>query len=497
MHGLTKEANSRDAAEKCLNHAADLLAAAEVTLQIGKANIAFHLALVAVEEIGKARIISLASGRLAREREIDLVRKFASDHVAKIFWAFWSTSFGTRIVDATVIDEHRNMARTLHASRLAGLYVTPDASDPAPSDAITAERARELIQVAQTRLALEKAWHAAPIVSDDDEDLNWFLTTASDEQNFHIIFGQTSQAKLVELRDAQAWVRWLRLEFEQAEIEARSALEQERQRALPEVGVEPKWRMTFTLHTSTHSIRRAALAEWNTWSKLVKLHPSGRRNRALQVEITLFDNVAVDDVMRSMFGLAQRTTLCLNMASVGLFWWYLPEHDHPICDRAVDIASNRPLNIDFYADFRVVADDRQRRVFSGPDVTRLALLFGRLPLRDAAFLDEYWAGVALLGKNDPLLKFNSTCRRHFHRALQLAMEYYGHWRPESQVPFAEAFANWAVSMFGPGDEVDELVRLEAVAWSEDSGAPVIDALNMKACCDFFISGILRGRHGPA
>ena len=82
----------------CVAHAGDLLTAAKTVLAQKLPHIAYHLATLALEEIGKAGIIGMT--HIAAEDGVypSWMGKHADDHVKKLFWAIWGPSFGKNLI---------------------------------------------------------------------------------------------------------------------------------------------------------------------------------------------------------------------------------------------------------------------------------------------------------------------------------------------------------------------------------------------------------------
>jgi AbiV family abortive infection protein len=104
----------------CLDHTAGLIEGAKALFDKSLHHLAFHLALLALEEIGKLEVILL--GRVGTEEEDSAYRKkFLDDHVGKIFWAFWGPSFISTLVEPKRFEWQQNLAARLHDKRLRGL----------------------------------------------------------------------------------------------------------------------------------------------------------------------------------------------------------------------------------------------------------------------------------------------------------------------------------------------------------------------------------------
>ena len=75
--------------DACLSHASDLVRAAKGVLNEERLpNIAYHLAALALEEIGKADLIAMQHGYYFGDRAISWPLRHAEDHVKKLFWHF-------------------------------------------------------------------------------------------------------------------------------------------------------------------------------------------------------------------------------------------------------------------------------------------------------------------------------------------------------------------------------------------------------------------------
>ena len=81
--------------EACLSHAQDLLNAAKKVLNDERLpNIAYHLAALALEEIGKSTLIGMSHVTKRKDHLSTWSEKHLEDHVRKLYWALWGPSFG-------------------------------------------------------------------------------------------------------------------------------------------------------------------------------------------------------------------------------------------------------------------------------------------------------------------------------------------------------------------------------------------------------------------
>jgi len=82
----------------CLSHAQDLLSESKRILDEKKLpNIAYHLAVIALEEIGKSELVAM--NHLSQtQKDTQFGEKYFEDHVRKLFWALWGPSFGREVL---------------------------------------------------------------------------------------------------------------------------------------------------------------------------------------------------------------------------------------------------------------------------------------------------------------------------------------------------------------------------------------------------------------
>jgi AbiV family abortive infection protein len=142
--------------EACFAHARDLLRAAKRVLEAEQLpSVSFHLAILALEEIGKASLLGARS--IAREigGETIFVDNRLDDHVFKLFWALWTPSFARgKDVKKDEFENVRGFAKRLHEDRLAAMYVTPDRhAGEHPLLDVSQTQARGLLKLAEARLS--------------------------------------------------------------------------------------------------------------------------------------------------------------------------------------------------------------------------------------------------------------------------------------------------------------------------------------------------------
>lgn len=194
--------------QACLANTRDLLRAAKRVLDDEKLpNIAFHLAIVALEEVGKATMLGTRGIAQSVEDEAVFIDNRLDDHVFKLFWALWTPSFARGHVSKEEIEKLRGMARGMHDDRLAAMYVSPDKTENGDlRENISEERARTIIGLAEARLGMESSrdWQAIDLSA--GSVMRWFLDVTNEPEKRNLIFGQQSLDKLAELGKMHDWM---------------------------------------------------------------------------------------------------------------------------------------------------------------------------------------------------------------------------------------------------------------------------------------------------
>lgn len=246
----------------CLEHARDLIASAERVLGADNAhpNIAYHLAILALEEIGKAGMIGArASGK--KELDANWIEKRLDDHIWKLMWAVWSPSLTTGDIDPKAFEEARQFAERTHARRMAGLYVnyTEGSAAVPPRNAVRLDHSTSLLTLAKSLLELESS-RGAPNPDEGGEDLEWFLATVNDELGQKRLFSPSFIHKHQEFGgNTREWVRWARGEFAKTAEAEKEHLQRELARQSGDG--KPKWLIKVRLRTPSHSLRQKTLMD--------------------------------------------------------------------------------------------------------------------------------------------------------------------------------------------------------------------------------------------
>ena len=193
----------------CVENAEALLNAATVVAgQPGSNNIAYHLAALALEEIGKSSMIFMSSLRAPGDEEHKRPVDWIEDHERKLFWAIYSLRMDGSNPTKT-IQQAFGIAKHIHETRLATLYVDPQY--PEARRSVSEEEVQVLLKLTEAQLGMEKLKKPREMSAEDKADLDWFFAATDDPYLKTIVFSKGSFEKQAELGDdTLAWVRWLK-----------------------------------------------------------------------------------------------------------------------------------------------------------------------------------------------------------------------------------------------------------------------------------------------
>ncbi|MEW9805108.1 AbiV family abortive infection protein [Mesorhizobium marinum] len=434
----------------CAQHARELVTAAQVVSNSGQHNIAYHLAVLALEEIGKRELIGVESVTSKSDTAPAWPTKHQLDHQQKLFWCFFGGQMFRHSITKEEFEGARNLSRTMHMKRLSALYVDVNAdSMTMPSLAVTRDETEMVLRLADVRVSMAESEKRRDEIPEDEEELQrWFLRSTEDQENRKLIFSQRSMEKLVDLDDTPSWVRWLKDQFSERERagELAIAAELERGKSAPPIGTKLKWKVRFRVSSAALSVRPNVLTDWNQSVGIIKLSPvSGGgedRKRELIVELQLRDNVPIQAIYYHAWGVARHFVVALNIATLGFWWWGSAKSQQNWFEHIEDVEQH---------DFRLRVDDTartidwgERRALNADDISRLKLTFSALTLwsPDQPYgpFDAYIAALTYLGAADIHLPLEREAFGHFIRSLQLMMIETGEITPSGPIePALKAF----------------------------------------------------------
>jgi AbiV family abortive infection protein len=426
----------------CLDQAESFIAAAD---RLGGGSdwphIVYHLSLLALEEVGKA---SMLGARMVGHKSLDgtWIERSLDNHKRKLQWAVWSPLVR---IDPADFEAAKQFAVRAHAMRLASLYVDPNAelTDLPPSDLVQPEDAVKALRLARQRLEDERA--GGTRTSEADELTEWFLDTMADPERSRIILSPPFIAKYEELNgDSREWVRWMREEMERQDREMTALAEEELKRPAAAKGAEkPRWRANVTVYTPSHSVRAKVLTRWNERFDHVQLLWAEKKDR-FTLQITLHDNLPLSSLHGRLASLAKLVLACLNIATIGYFWFEPPGFEQEMFKNVRDLERDLGINIgvreSFWGTGRAVAmtDEMIDRA--------MTCMMAFLPLSEEEaepIFSHYFHGLAFIAKSDVYYNFDQLARNAFIFSLFGALRRYGGWngvREEIDSRLHEAFS---------------------------------------------------------
>jgi AbiV family abortive infection protein len=499
MNGVGAKIDGKTVAamQACVVHARALLESALAVEAANHPNIAYHLATLSLEELGRRELIGVQSITTKRPEVPAWPEKHTQDHIKKLFWSFFGMAFAYERLTGKTFEELTSLARVIHANRLAGLYVDQQEDGlGVPAEAITPEECRKLIELASARLEIAESLKPREEIPPEELELQtWFLNTTEDREKRRMVFSGGSMAKLAELKDAKAWGQWLKAEFDQADSESRAAIEEElrRSRDLPSVATKDKWKIRIRIISASHTIRAKELAKWNRTIHWIKL--SYAKKNELLVEFILKDNVPVEALWYFGWGIARRFVVGLNLGTMGFWWWRLPEHISRYYESVEDLEKHARLELDRRPSLKV--DWGSHRVLTEQELDRVTACVVALPGpqdegKHPAY-GHYIGGLTFLSLNDIHWQCENSAFGNFFECLKEMMLEYGDLLADQSLK--EPFLAFLDDMFPAMDERNRYADLfERFETKNLEGVVVTlqEATFMKLFCDgYFLRQVHR------
>ena len=476
--------------EICLRNSEDLLRASKASLEAGIDHASFHLAVLALEEIGKVEMEVIRTMSLLHPRPEPLRYNLAiDDHERKLFFCFWGPSFGREKQTKALFENNQVLAKNLHENRLLYLYSDPE-NPKHWSELMQKDEAKKTKELAEVRLKMAQASGELDTknIFEPDDDLVWFFKAQEDDQKKKEIWGHKSQEKLLELKDVKVWIKWLRDIYEKNEQEMREIAEKELKRQEPadHEKLNPKWRLSIEIITPSHSIRQKNLNQFNkgvTWIKL-----KYKDAHTLGIEFTLSKNIPIQGLWWHGWGIARMFVVALNIATNGFFWWNIKRDPSRYYEEIWDLENNAGVVVE--TNPRLEINWREKRlVLREVDLSMTSMIFSYLTNchveKKEKHLDRYVAGLSLLSKNDIHLRLETNAFEEFFLALKLAMVENGDWDQKSL--FEEAYqkaTNWRFPKIT--EEMRKMFPLGFKVESEHKGfVDLTSVYAMKNYCEIY------------
>ena len=484
----------------CIDHATDLVESAKLLRANGKPNIAYHLATLALEEIGRRELIGLQVIADLRPVPPSWPHTHTQRHVKKLLWAFFGVEFAQQQLTRESVEEMQSLAEKIHLHRLEGLYVSEeDGALHIPSEAVTDAEAENLINLAEARIGIASTRTFRTDVPDEDVELqDWFLSVVEEEPWKKYIFSSVSMEKLAELHDSKAWIKWLKSQFDEANAKAATALQNELRRSETPSATRTidKWSIKFRIRSASHSIRRKELVGWNKNINYIQL--ASPKNDQLLVELRLGDDVPIQGLWQWGWFIARKFVVALNIATKGFWWWRLPEQTERYYEKIVDleqhvetVAEQKPGRVNW----------GQNRVLSETELKLTSMCLVALnefeKRKELEALDRYIGGLTLLSLNEIHWRFDYQAFGMFVESLKAMFKFVGETEPIEDV------LRRVVQLAYPTltDEARKRLITIALEYNDDEPAkqPVAlaDVGAAKWLCDYYFLSVLGPSLGVA
>jgi AbiV family abortive infection protein len=488
------------AAQACVTHARALVDSARAVQGCGHPNIAYHLAVLALEELGRRELIGVQSVAVGQSLPPPAwSEKHTQNHVQKLFWCFFGGHFFEEKLTKKSLDSLKGLAKHLHGKRLEGLYVGQDDDGlKIPSDAIKADECEEILGMAEARLTMAEAEKVRENVTDEERALQlWFLRTANDPDRRKFIFSDGSMSKLSDLKNAQEWVRWIKSEFDKVEAESirLGQMELERSRNLDGMGKKKKWKIRIRIYSDSHTVRQKDLADWNKAIDWIKLTAVPEKKNQLIVEFILLDSIPVHGLWYFAWGLARHFVAALNIGSMGFWWWRMPEQIDSYYERIEDLETKSVVALKRSPSLKV--DWGENRVLTKEDLGRVSSCFVALPSPNEHSkhgpFNYYIGGLTFLSLNDVHWQCESNIFGNFFECLRAMMVEIGDWKPGAA--FEPVLVEYLGKLFPL--EGEDLGRFLEIARAFEAKSPekvtitLREASYAKLFCDTYFMGRYR------
>lgn len=483
--------------DACLSNAKDILQAAESVLESCKLpSVAYHLAALALEEVGKANLTVLKSNVTQIGHQEKWSRKWIEDHTRKLFWALWTPFGGKDKFTEETVESCRELARSIHTNRLQSLYVQIDSEvegSTEPIRAITAQQATHLIKLTKTRLKMEPPGAKLKLSDSQRSNLEWFTETIEDTNERGFIFAKNSLDKMRDSNSVFEWISWLRDEKRKRDAKCQLLLENELARQEPEAdkAMHQKWKIKIRLFTGSHSIRAATLNLWNRNDYSIKLHAITGKKGELLIEVTLPSIVPIQVLWLQGLTLARRFVVALNIGSSGFFWWELPKQTSRYCEEALDLETGASVGLEQSPKLEI---DWKRGVLDEDDLYRISVAFGVLPGPSEEHLFEpfnhYLTGLTYLSKSDVHMSFEHPAFMEFYESLKTGMTAYCDWDGKSE--FVDIFHETTREFMRGKEDRDRIIDIGengTSGRSRKTNTNLKDAGVMKQICDAYFNRV--------
>ncbi len=476
--------------DNCIASADDFVKSATKLRSAKVPHVQYHLAALALEEIGKAEL-TLMQHAVDDHSATNFVSSSMDDHIRKLFWAFWGPGFGKKLMTQKQLDDYKGLAQSVHQTRLKSLYADAISTKLA-KDNVTQEQADQLLSLAKSRLKMEEHREYEFDKEDPDKDvLKWFLDATKDKEKRVLIFGGKSHLKLVELQgDSRAWIKWLKKQFDENDDEIRAIINEELNRKMPsgKDAQKPKFKIKVKIISDSHTIKTKVLNEWNKHVDFIQLGTDDKHT--LYCTFTHSKLMPTQGLWEYGWGIARTFVIALNIATKGFFWWNTPKDIDKYYEEIWDLERNIRLEVK-QSPALAINWKKEGFVLSARDLTKTSMVFAwvsdsrETPMEEA--VGHYALALAITAKNDIHLRMESSAFREFFLALKAAFRISGDW--DGKQPLIDSVKT-IFNEYGEFKSLDELISLgEEVEASTDgkTKAPITltEVFGMKITVDLY------------
>ncbi len=483
----------KESMDACIKHAGDLIKSARAVQAVGNPHIAFHLSILALEELGRRELFGI--GKIAEQRDVTSrvwLEKQTQNHVKKLFWCFFGAHFFEKSLTKEALDSITGFATQLHQKRMEGLYVGQSGGAVSiPSDAIEPIECENILRLAEARYGMASSLVLRTDISVEEKELQmWFLAASDDLEKRKFIFSGASMAKLAELKNAQDWTRWIKEQIDDRDrgnIEL-GKLELERSRNVKAVGTLDKWRVKFRVFSGSHTIRQKELNGWNSKVSWIKLTAVQAKKNELIVELILRDNVPVTALWYFAWGVARQFVVALNIGTMGYWWWRLPEQVDRYYESIEDLEHKAILRLERQPSLK--SDWGANRVLIEADlnqvITCIPCLADPSELNKLQAFNFYIGGLTFLSLNDVHWQCENNIFGNFFQSTREMMAEVGDWKRNT--PFGPAIRAYIGDAFSLDEDIEKCLKLyenfDAQA-TESITVSLKEATFSKAFCDAY------------
>lgn len=443
----------------CLENAADQIKAGRNLQVMGKVpHLVYHMAVLALEEIGKSYLHGI--NKLAKARDPNEDEVALDDHTKKLFWAFWGAAMASGKISPQDMERLRGYASHLHKTRLDTLYVSDEII---PRDKVTDEDAEKVLNVAESRLSLELLYEPAEQTPEQVAMATWIHDRIEDLEERKFVLSKESLDKLAELGSVAPWIQWLQSIFAAIQKEADETYKKELTKE-PDAGdpQKMKWQFSVQMESGSHEMRAKHLDKFSNASSWVKA--SWKSDHALSVTFQLAERFKINAVWNLGMAIVPQFLVALSIATRGFFWFKV--HEDPdllfpsiknLEDGGILEAQRKgaPIKIQFQEGRRVTVLQKEDldnavRVYEG--------LFLLTEEKYRVAFGTYFTALGLYAKSD--VSFNEVTRAFagMVRAIHLLLIAMGVWDGKSGV-FNVIAVTYETILAPNKEEVSRLITL--------------------------------------